>query len=233
MIVIVLANLYQGSATENIEADLLNINQAYQINQHYSMEIVYKVFPTHESETPIQVEKGIIKKDGYKYYSKIGQIETLKTLEEIIVIDNESKYILLSDRHLNDDSDANDLLQMDLSKLLNDYASSKKYAINSLQQVYEINPDLGEYKKIKLFYNTKNYFIEKLELYYNHSIDDAEENSGKLPMLEITYNDINLKPVFAGNELSANKYIMNNQLVSAYEGYQFINNKLNIHATEK
>jgi len=203
------------------------INRTYKAMESLSMDIDYKVYRNHESTTPIQTENGTLKKKGDLYYYQIGSLVTIKASSYNLIVDNDAKTIALLNVEKGRDM-AKDILLAISDSLLRNIKSISFAKINNTQNAYILTSPNSEYAKIKIFFNVKSFFIEKLELYYKipENFEDEESLDKEAPRVEISYHDINTRPAFPSDLFTyanflrkeKNKYYCKEK----YQGYHLI-----------
>jgi hypothetical protein len=192
--------------------DFAKINQAYVTNSKMTMKTSYELFQNKETKNVFQKEIGEIKRDGNLQYTKLGDIETIRSKEYNVIVDHEDKNISVLGLSADPNSLDEKTYMIDLEKALKSCAKVEFNKENNNQNSYDLELPASEYSEIKIIFNSKTFLLEKMVLYYSElqNLEDKQDGLKERPRLEITYSDIDLRPRFSGSEFTYNKFIEKN-----------------------
>jgi outer membrane lipoprotein-sorting protein len=219
------------SAAQDIEADLANINKKYEVGS-MSMNVKYIAYPDHTASVPVEEESGQVKKKGTKIYYRIGSLESVSTDDYSLIVNHEEKTIFLLPKKKGMEEEGYNFVPANVKKLLSTCENVKFEIVSASQNAYNLECSLSEYSKIKIVFNSKTYFLEKMELFSRFALPEEETDGvsegGKPPRLEIQYGNIESNPNLADNTFTYEKFLTEMegkkgyQLKEEYRGYQFI-----------
>lgn len=195
---------------QNIEEDLGKINEQYNLKS-LAMDIQYEVYPNHTTLTSIQTETGKVRKEGNKLYYRIGPVETLNTDDYNLVVNHDEKLIALLPVKQAEKVEVPGFIPENVNKLLATCENVAFEVIGKTIHAYHLECSLSEYSKISLIFNNKTFLLEKLKLYYRHSLPEEETDrqaeSTEPVRMEITYKNIETKPDFSDNTFNYEKFV--------------------------
>lgn len=191
---------------QNVKADIEKINKVY-ARAKYSLELEYRVFEYYSAEAPMQVENGLVKKDGELIYYKLGPVESIQQKDYSVITDHDDKIIALLPREYNATQSRFLPAQLDsLHRLCNriEYA-----ALNSTTSSYAFYFDGSQYELVKLFFHPGNFQISKMELFYKDAVNLTEEEGApeKTPRMEIIYKQFDTNPSFAAQQFTYHYFL--------------------------
>ena len=195
--------------SQNAKEDFEKINAAFDV-ERLSMRISYDLYKNKDTKIVFQKESGELKQSRTFKWMKVGQVETIETDTYSLIIDHKGKAISMLGKRLNQKEDKNkNPFKINLDSILKMCEKVEFKKLNDQQNSYDLVFPLSEYSKIKVVYNSKTFFMEKMILYYNDA-QDLEEKKGspeEAPRLEIVCSDINLDPIFTSNEYTYDTYL--------------------------
>ena len=209
--------------------DIQKINNAYLVNNQFSMDIVISAYENKDSKKAYEIEEGFAKRNGDFLHVKVGDIETIKSRKLLLSIDHKNNIILISESVAQD------------SKLPGDMASSLQILLGYCEKVkyfdvsrkvgkYVLNIPAYTYEQFEFEFNKNTYFLEKLVMIMNSKLNDessVDETEKRKVKLIIEYKNINTQPEFNNQEFTTWKYIYKdgNEYKSTveYKEYAIIN----------
>ena len=206
--------------------DFAAINKAYVTNSHLSMKVKYELYKNKTVNEVFQVETGEIKRNGNNKNTRIGNMETIENEKYRLIVDHEDKNIsLLGIITLPGVAvQKEDLYLVNLEKMLAVCSKVEFKEENNDQNSYRLQLPMEEYDEIKITYNKKTFFIEKMILYYQEA-QNLEERGGlkEPPRMEISYYDFNMDPRFTEADFTYHRFLekRNGKLMgtTAYKTY--------------
>ncbi len=169
---------------------LVEINRAYIEHPVLTMDVLYKVYPNPATDQTIDVAKGKIIKDGIKLFQQQAEIITIKSANEICVIDQSAKNIILSKRELTD-IQATDVLSLDIVELYKENILINIKQVSNNEGFIAVKFVNGFYDSLTIYYDSKTHLINKLDLYYGtpQQLTKDSQLSGK-PHLQMIFSNI-------------------------------------------
>ena len=214
-----------GQAQNTVASVIKKLNEAYGNNANMGVTTTYKMYPNFTTTTAAQTLTSTLKKKGDKLYYKLDNVERLETHSRRIMINHDSKTVIV---HPNDAERKTYVMDLELEKFLT------QKTIGQLQEqptqfILTIPLTTPDIEKIELSINKNTYLIEKMIVFYRKAIrfqsaDDSEPK--EKPRMEMTFQ-ITPNPTFAGNEFAESKFIkVTNGVIklnSALTDYQLVN----------
>lgn len=215
--------------------DFASINKAYADQEQLSVKVTYQVFRNKTTPVAFSTEKGEVKQKGILRYTRTGDIETVETETYRLIVDHEDKNISLLDiiSRENKNEEMKTVSPVELDELIAMCSKVEFKKLNSTQNCYTLIIPDEQYQEVKLIYNAKNFFIEKLILYYSEkqNLEGKDDGLMEAPRVEITYSDFNTHPDFDQTPFSYNSFLekRNGKLLAkaAYKAYT-VNDQLSI-----
>lgn len=198
-------------AAQNADSDFKKINEAYLTNKNISMKIVYEIFKDYKSSKPFKSESGELKQNGFLQYKRTGNIETIQTTKYFLSVNHDQKVISLSSLHVVDT--VNFLSQFYDPKVVSYYLAKCKekkfHKENSRLNSYYLEMADSNQDAIKIYFNSKTFFVEKLVMYFRRKINVEQNSDGvkQRPRIEITYYDIELNKTYKLEEFAYDKFL--------------------------
>ena len=214
--------------------DFAAINKTYSSSNHLSMKMKYEVFKNKNATSALQVENGEVQRNGNASHTRIAKTETIQTDKYTLIVDHEDKNISVLGSDQTKPSENNDKLYMvDLEKLLKLCSKVEFKKENDRQNSYLMAIPSSEYSEVKIIYNKKTMFIEKMVLFYSQAqnLEEKEEAPKEPPRLEITYSEINTNPNFSNDDFTYDKFVEKHngkfRCKELYKGYTITEDMLN------
>lgn len=213
---------------QNAVEDFQHINLAYQNHTRLRMEVEYKVYKNASTQEPLQVELGeLLRMDGNSYH-KIGKVETIATPDYQLVIDHNNKILVLANGAKAATMPGNEMAEQ-LSKILAYCENVQFEELNKQLGRYDLHLPAGEYSRIEVEFDRKNFLIHRMVLYYREAqeLQDEEDSVAEKPRVEMHYRNINTKASIPRHRFSYAPFLSKeNQeyhLKKEYQQYQFVN----------
>ena len=205
--------------------DFKTINKTYAEATKLSMQLKYELF--FDSDTkPSDVEYGVYKRDQNNFYVKQTDREMLITGQHILVIDNETKTLIV-DKAKENINPINPL-QVDLDSIFTLYQKVEFYKTGSNNglHAYRFTLKNGPYTAIDVVFNPSTYFVVEITNTYREKMNDAN-NIARKASLKTSFTNVNSKPVFT-SDFNETKYIVNKNnsiaLAASYAKYKLLTN---------
>ncbi len=220
--------------SQNAKEDFEKMNKAFDVKA-LSMKIRYDLYKNKDTKILFQKEVAELKQSGNLKWMKIGKMETLETDKYSLLIDHGAKEISLLGKSLNQQNEKNsNPFKMNLDSLLKICEKVEFKNENENQNSYELVFPNSEYNKVKVVYNKKTFFIEKLIMYYDEKrkLDENKKEEKEAPRMEILCSEINTNPSFSDTDFTSDKYIektVNGKWIAKalYSSYEVHANLLN------
>jgi len=219
-----------GSMTAHAQqasTDLKKVNASYESAAVVSQKVSYKSYANYADKTPYETLTGEIIRSKGNVYNKIGPVEIITTSTYTFSIDHEEKTMVLLPK-----SSAGSAMptEVDYEALLAICSEVKYASLSSSSASYTMVFPSEEYEKVTVTFNTKSFYIQKLDLYYKtmETYAENEKTVTTKPKLEIVYSELKSRSDLTDSfftydtfllKQSTNKYICK----EPYTSYQFIN----------
>lgn len=214
---------------QNAIEDIKKINNAYLLNNQFSMQMVVSGYEGKDSKNAFEEEEGFANRNGELLHVKLGDFESVKTRKLLLSIDHKNKIIVISEPVLQNGKLPGDMASS--LKVLLDYCEKVSYKdVSKKVGKYVMDIPTYTYEQFEFEFNKDNYFLEKLVMIMNSKL--SEETSAKLTekqkvKLVIEYKNINTQPEFNNQEFTSWKYIYKDgneyRSTEEYKEYAIIN----------
>lgn len=191
-----LISIFTPSHSQDLKQVLEKMHRQYQHATKLHVVMKIAVFVDTVGTKPFYSDKAEIKKDGMNYYYSLNTNEMLMNDNYLVVVDKESKEILLSRRDKKAEMSEENIFKMTLDSALNFYDETKYVGKNGNTEHFRLVPKAGQIKLIDLFINNQTNLLEKIEYYYEE---------GQHAVIE--FSMFSVAPVFEAKEFSENRYI--------------------------
>jgi|GEM_PF-4227364 len=193
---------------QDARTDIEKINKVYS-RERYMLELEYKVFEYFSAEQPMQVEDGVVKKDGDHLYYKLGPVESIQQKEYSVVADHDDKIIALLPREYNA-TDGKPFLPAQLDSLQKFCRKIDYQPVNAALSSYAFHFTGSQYEVVKVSFNPRNHQISKIELFYKEPVNLKEEEGApeRQPKMEIIYKKFDINPSFAAEQFNYNYFLV-------------------------
>lgn len=213
IIVVILALVFANTTSffaQNLKKDLLAINAAYKNANKLSFVMELDMYENYTSNKLYYSQKVSMKKNGKTTLHSSDETESMNTPDYTIIKDDEEKLITYAPKKtVQQTDDVSFMMNVDsLGSLCKSFKFNKESATTNsydfIMQDYYPN-----YERIKIFYNVKTHFIEKMIFYCDEddiSIHNEDEKYARA-RIEINYNNIDTNPSFKDSDFSYQKYM--------------------------
>ena len=198
-------------SAQNIKNDLMAINKTYHAIEKMSLKMDLKMFENYYTSNVYYSQSGTIVKNGKCYFQKFDDMECLNTPQYSVMADTADKEIVYApkkgDFEIKDPS-----LGLNLDSVLMFCKSTQFKKISDDLCCYNLKmlDAFPDYNEIAVYFNPKTFLIRKLIFFCEEddiSIDNQDTKMAKA-RVEITYNDINLKPTLPQSDFTFEKYLV-------------------------
>lgn len=213
---------------DNVKDEVKNVldqmESYYAKTDNFSLEITYQAKKEKISGQLLEVSKGVYHqyKNG-EYYFEVNDIITIVKDNITLIVDKNTKRIVLGENNLNQNSP----LELNIEESL-DFCSSIQHENNSINFNYS-DGDVSPYHKLTIYYHPKNYSLEQVVLYpkQHYSMKKNERDYIDVKtVLEVDYRQYNQQKV-TKDKLSLSPYVKKNNrnysLHNDYSNYELIN----------
>ena len=181
-----------SNAQEKLTDAIVKINNAYASSDKMLMEIDYTLLKGIDTFSVVQKESGNIRKKGTSLYSKVGEVEIIKTPGFSISINNKEKTIAFQHGNSFFADPANKGIP-DVNKLIEMADTAYVFDIAKDQRGIVLSSKMSDFSKVVLTYDTKKYFIQQMDLYYRSA--NVSVSAKEIPQLklQVQYKKIQTK----------------------------------------
>ena len=206
LIVFCSATIIAGTSTP--ASDLKKMRDVYNTAQSISMQAQVKVYPKNENAPKIY--KGLLKKDGKKFYSEMMGRIIVCDGKHIVAVDKLNKTLMLSNA-ADEGLYAENMMQLDTSVLR---AYKATYTLkNDTEKKITLDATIAGYKKFEITLDAKQHVIKKV--YYEFR-NEAYQGVSKV---DITYSDVQLNKVIDASNFNLANYIVVGKTPAAAGNY--------------
>jgi outer membrane lipoprotein-sorting protein len=198
---------------QNFNEDYKKVFNTYATHRQLSLEMTYTIYNERTGNEVVETREGLIKMDGKKLFQTYLNTDNLENSPYHLFVDHKRKLVILTEKtasQLKTEKKAARVNKPDLtfsiidSSLANVKNITYEGTIGNIKQ-YRITPKIKGQREISIAINTSGWVIQKLTMYAEKPIH-TKNITYKSPRLEITYRNINLKPVFRKNEFDLANY---------------------------
>lgn len=224
----VLAGFHLSAQT--INDDFTKINSVYALLKEYSVNISYTLYADYTTLNEHSSESGILVKSGEKQYLKIASVELISDSGFQLMVDNDNKLlmyrnIILPSKQANQVVDFSKALSLCTKTTLLQFNDTRKgYKLDFVEGIFD------EYAALSVIYDTTNYMIGKVILFYAVVPDDYNDELTGKPRMEITYTGLKKEVSVLPALLNKENYITedNNtlKLTEKYKNFRLIDNRI-------
>lgn len=217
-----------GNAQSIIPSEmLLKINKAYLVKDGLSFNLTYNYYTDEKTKEIYKTINGQVKYTNTSYYSKLDNVETIKTPFYYLMVDLDDQRVML-DTTYQPSNFSKDYKAFDTTYM--GYQSIKHITIAEEKGLELTYNEESSVAKIQLLYDAETYFIKKLAIHYAEVMDNQ---TGKKyhPKVEVIYSNYQKGLNQNDDFFSEKRYLdLKNgvwQLKPAFYNYEFINNLAN------
>ncbi len=236
-----IAGLCQTDVKKDAIADFKKLNESFAALGSVSMDIQYRLFPTHASPAPVEEQTGSFTQRGKEEFMfSVYGTTTIRNREVTLVKDDSGKIFILKKSYSKEFRLQQD---MDYAKLLELCSSVEKISAAASQGMIAyrfIFPKTFQgMDKLEVYIDPKHYMTKKVIMYLNQPAEtfphiETVNEQYTSPRLEIVYENIKVNPLFDKDAFSASKYVNKRKdkwlINPAYKEYELMdqtNIKLN------
>jgi hypothetical protein len=219
------------TCSQNAAEDFKKARAAYDATSALSMDVIYKSYPDYTTTVENESQAGSFKRQGDKLYSNLLGIETLQNAEQYLIVENNSKKLVVLDPVKTTSS----ATPVNVDSVLSICSSVKFFEAPTGNKIYKLSFDKQTsmpYAEIDFSIDKQSFLINKIVMYYRNEVNFNYQDSEapkKKPRLEIIYKNINTHAVFAQDQFSEKKYITVTSAaikpIGKYSAYELINQK--------
>ncbi len=187
--------------------EFAQIGKAYEKYPNLSFEMEYQLFQNFSTKEVMDIEIASIHKKGNWVTFKMGDTERLSNEKMSLFIDHDSKIMMLDESRF---ALKDQLFPMDAKTTLSLCNSISVYDINEKQRVIEMEVPLNDVSKIRMTYDSKNYLLERITIFYRQTQiwenEDGSKTTPEQPRLEVNYINVELNPKFKKGHFDFNRF---------------------------
>jgi hypothetical protein len=223
-----ISSIFFKTSAQDAKNDITKINKAYTDLLSFSENITYTLYSDFTSLIPNSTEKGVLVKSGNNQYMKISSTEIITAENYQLVIESDNKIIMYG----NKPAASKETNAVDLDKTLKLCNTVTLLEINGKDKGYKFEFAKGtfdEYAAVSVWFDTTNYLLSKITLYYNSTPEEYEGLTTK-PRMDITYSDISVTVSLPSSTFAVETYLseVNGTVMlnDKYQNYRFIDNRI-------
>jgi|GEM_PF-1976535 hypothetical protein len=169
---------------QNVDSDLEKIESIYDNNKKVIIHKQINYYKNVADKKPEESVTSELKRDGSNYYSTAFNVETMVTKGVSVLVDHNSKTILLDE---NDPNELDESLKLGISSVK---SSSSKIDFKKVgkQGCYTFHFKSGDHLKAELWFNSETFYVEKIVYYPNITNTDEADSYSKVEILITNYN---------------------------------------------
>lgn len=179
--------------------DFKKTNEAYEKTPNISMDTYYSVYSEHDSQSLLEGKNGKYIRYNKNMFVRIDDIETYAINDKIISINHQEKMISVGDNK----QIIIDPILTNVDSLLSLCRDIKMERINASEKKYQLyfnEADGGEFSRVDVHIDTKNYRYVRLVLFYTIEINLKSDfyADEKQPRMEVVYKNfktLNTEPL--------------------------------------
>ena len=191
--------------SQNIKQDLAQINENYSALEKMSMHVTYELYFDNDKASSEQ-ENGLYKRDKNRYFLKQAGNELLITENHMIVVDHESKTIIveLSQNKVN----PLDPLSLNLDSILNFYETTTFYKTGKDNELsaYTFKLKRGPYSSIDIVFDPKKMLVREIINTYREKMPDDKDQL-RTTRLKTVFSNYKTDPFYL-NDFNESKYVV-------------------------
>lgn len=212
---------------QDVKASFTQLNENFASLKKVSYSISYAYYQKASDKKPLETSTGQFKRLNNNFYSKIGDVELVINEKYKVVIDNQTKHVVVENRQ---EATVSELFMVNLDSAL---AVCSKIAskATATQETFSLFFDSTrfDYSQVDVVINKSTHFIDKLVLYM--VAVDYETNTTFYPKLEISISNFSTAPIISDSFFSETNYVSvdnegNVSLNKKYSAYRLLNTKV-------
>ncbi len=227
ILVILISSFSFDLSAQDLKKDITAINVAYKKATKMSLTMVLDMYETYTSNKLYFSQQVVIKKNGRNTFQSAPETESVNTPDYVIVKDDDEKLITyVPKKTIQDETDISFMMDIDSIKTFCKSFKFNKENDNLNSYDFIMQDYYPDYNRIKVFFNSKTFFVEKMVFFCEEddiSTHNDEEKYSRA-RVEISYKDINTKPVFKESDFTYQKYMVKQgnkfALIPALKNYE-------------
>jgi len=222
---------FLGFSQEKVNMILEGYKNTVKNEQHFKVDITYKIYKGHESTTPNEVKSGEFYRNGKEMYTKIDEVEILNAKEAHIKANHVERAILLADPFT-----APQEVNMDLTELFT-YLNAKLVQNTANYWSIEFTPKGAitqvPFSKLNVKLEKSSYRLLEQTFFYfqemNFSRDQKKSNNGQVKLSVSFKGYQKLDKGTLDSIFDWTKYVVKvngkYKVANTYKGYELVNIK--------
>jgi len=182
-------------------------------NVHIVMSI--EVFDDDKSNKPFYAERAIIKKHDDNFHYRFGSKDMLMNGKYTIVVDRETKEIVLNNRDVLSEKRFADPIKLNMDSILNQYEEPLLISLKGSIEHYRITPKKGQLKQIDIHIDINEKIMKQVEYHY-----DSKQ------YVNIQFLTFNKNVIYSDDTFSEKVYVLIDggkaKPASAYGGFRVV-----------
>lgn len=211
---------------QNVTTDIQNINLAIFDSKNLQMNISYQVFMDDALQSQMQ---GIVKKNGNMVYQQTGNITIIKKEPYCLFIDSDRKLMVLDPYYPEENKiNRDDILNLNVDSL-KPHILSTESRDKGQDREYIFTLKKGQFSRIILEFNTKTFFLKKMELYKREHYQD-QLGAVHVVKMFILFNEVDNKISIPESAFDLSAYVSIDakkkkaKTTTGFKNYQFNSN---------
>ncbi|HYG16983.1 MAG TPA: hypothetical protein VEC12_14595 [Bacteroidia bacterium] len=212
---------------QDIKVSFTKLNDHFSSLNKVSYSISYAYYQKTSDKKPLETSTGQFKRLNNNFYSKIGDVELIINEKYKVVIDNDTKHVVVEERQ---QANASEMFMVNLDSALA-LCSKISSKATATQETFSLFFDSAryDYTQVDVVINKNTSFIDKLVIYMVAT--DYETNAVSYPKLEISLFNYTTSPIITEGFFSETNYVSidtegNVSLNKKYSAYRLLNTKV-------
>ncbi len=209
-----------GVFAQNVATDLKQISLKYQDVNSVMLGQRINYYNSYTAKNPIETNNTVLKRTSNQFYTNAFGVETLITKGISVLVDHQSKIILLDK---NNGEEFNTDLTIDFESI-KELSSEIKYKKAGKNGRYTFYFKTGDQLKVEVWYDKESFEVAKTVFYMR----EAATKGDSPPRVEILITDFKVNYDFDEKTFDIEQYILtsNKEILptNKYKEYQLINN---------
>lgn len=226
VIIVLLTGIFSLKA-QDIKTSFTKLNEGFSKLTRVSYSISYAYYQKASDKKTLETSAGQFKRLNNNFYSKIGDVELIINEKYKVVVDNQTKHLVIEERQQVNTSEMF-MVNLDSALGLCSKITSKQTATQETFSLF-FDSIRYDYTQVDVIINKTTNFIDKLVIYMVAT--DFETNTVSYPKLEISVSNYTTSPVITESFFSESNYVTidsdgNVGLNKKYSGYRLLNTKV-------
>ena len=211
---------------QNIQAELAAIQEAYQCNQRFSLQMEFTLFAAHDASSILEQENGQIYQAGASRKEQYFGYEVLYNPGQRLIINHEAQTVLVQPAIEANSEPLSHSYFQEIAPLVAQCEEALLIPQGN-QRLMRFRCSKSSYEQVTISYIAQSRMIQEINLYFRNPLSPDEGGTGGKPRIRIRYTDIRLDPEFAGDFFAAQAVLKKRaggyQLTEAYRNYTLLN----------